>query len=48
MEEEVSMEVEVTEEKMELLREKLGGLIAAQLRDSREALIMELLTIPTI
>lgn len=42
------MEVEVDGEKMELLREKLGGLIAAQLQDSREALVTELLTIPTV
>ena len=42
------MEVEVNEEKMEALREKLGALIAAQLQDSREALITELLTIPTV
>lgn len=47
-EEGASMEVEVDERKMELLRDKLGGLIAEQLRDSREALIVELLSLETV
>jgi hypothetical protein len=42
------MEVEVDEDKMQLLRDKLGGLIAEQLRDSTEALVAELLTLPTV
>lgn len=45
VDESASMEVEINEDKIQLLRDKLGGLIAEQLRDSREALVAELLTV---